>query len=85
MDDKTECNFNILYGSSSSYVFLTESVQAFVCCPRLDVVLENAGEVSSFREFGVSFQIFGANEERASLPLYIVFALFLCNALVFIN
>ena len=40
------------------------------------ILFWKASEVFSFREFGISSQIFGANEERVSLSLYTVFCRF---------
>ena len=42
MYDKTDYHWNILNESSSSYIFSTEWEQAFVCCPRLDLICENS-------------------------------------------
>ena len=41
--------------------------------------LEHLSEVSSIREFGISSQVFGASEERASLQLYNAFVLIQCS------
>ena len=49
----------------------------------LILFLKTSIEVYSFREFGTSSQIFGANEERVLLQLYTVFVLLLGNILYF--
>ena len=41
MNNKADYYWNILNESSSSYIYLTESVWAFVCCSRLDFVIES--------------------------------------------
>ena len=51
----------------------------------LILFLKTACEVSSFREFGISSQIFGAYDERVSLSFYTAFVLFLWNVLVFLK
>ena len=51
----------------------------------LILYLKTAREVSSFRKFGISSQIFGANEERVSLPVYTIVVLIHCNMLVFLT
>ena len=85
VSDKTDYHWNILNESISSYIFLTERHGHWLVVYVLILFLKTASDISSFKEFGRSTQIFGANEERVSLPLYTVFVLFLCNILLFLK
>ena len=72
VDNKTDYHWNILDKSDSSYTFLTEWHGYWPVAHTLILLSNTASDVTSFREFGISSQIFGASEERVSLPLYTV-------------